>query len=129
MQIIKVTYTNEDIIDYDSFDNISDFNLVSKINCASNKLTSLPDNMNFPNLHMFDYADNELTSLPDNMNFPNLQYFCCSNNKLTLLPENMNFPNLREFLCLGNNLTKEQELMKLSPQIEEFINRNIYIIF
>ena len=40
MPIIKVTYTNEDIIDYDSFDNISDFNLVSKINCASNKLTS-----------------------------------------------------------------------------------------
>ena len=53
MQIIKVTYTNEDIIDYDSFDNISDFNLVSKINCASNNLTSLPafgTNMNFPNL-------------------------------------------------------------------------------
>ena len=80
MQIIKVTYTNEDIIDYDSFDNISDFNLVSKINCASNKLTSLPDNMNFP--------------------------------------------NLREFLCSGNNLTKEQELMKSSQQIEEFINHN-----
>ena len=73
---------------------------------------------------MFDCADNELTSLPDNMNFPNLQYFCCSNNKLTSLPENMNFPNLREFLCSGNNLTKEQELMKSSQQIEEFINHN-----
>ena len=126
MQIIKVTYTNEDIIDYDSFDNISDFNLVSKINCASNKLTSLPDNMNFPNLHMFDCADNELTSLPDNMNFPNLQYFCCSNNKLTSLPDNMNFPNLREFLCSGNNLTKEQENKR--TRIDEIIttNRRVY---
>ena len=55
MQIIKVTYTNKDIIDYDSFDNISDFNLVFEINCASNKLTSLPDNMNFPNLQVFDF--------------------------------------------------------------------------
>ena len=57
-------------------------------------------------------------------NFLILNRFCCSNNKLTSLPDNMNFPNLREFLCSGNNLTKEQELMKSSPQIEEFINRN-----
>ena len=47
---IKVTYTNQDINEYDSFEEIPNCNLVSKINCSSNKLTSLPafdTNMNF----------------------------------------------------------------------------------
>ena len=39
-----------DFNEYDSFDKIPDFNLVSKIICNNNKLTSLPDNMNYPNL-------------------------------------------------------------------------------
>ena len=33
---------------------------------------------------------NKLTRLPENMNFPNLQEFYCSYNNLTFLPENMN---------------------------------------
>jgi len=39
---IKVTYTNQDINEYDLFEEIPDFNLVSKINCSKNKLISLP---------------------------------------------------------------------------------------
>ena len=40
---------------------IYNFNLISKINCASNKLTSLPDNMNFSNLREFLCSGNNLT--------------------------------------------------------------------
>ena len=79
---IKVTYTNQDINEYDLFEEIPDFNLVSKIICDNNKLTALPDNMNFPNLQEFYCHDNKLTSLPDNMNFPNLLEFYCHDNKI-----------------------------------------------
>ena len=39
---IKVTYTNQDINEYDSFAEIINCNLVSEINCSKNKLTTLP---------------------------------------------------------------------------------------
>ena len=42
---IIATYINQDFNEYDSFDKIPDFNLVSKIICDNNKLTFLPDNM------------------------------------------------------------------------------------
>jgi hypothetical protein len=77
---IKITYINQDINEYDLFEEIPNCNLVSEINCSllkANQQTSLPafgTNMNFPNLQVFTCANNQLTSLP-NMNFPNLQYF------------------------------------------------------
>ena len=126
---IKITCTNQDINEYDSSDQIPDFNLVCIIECSVNNLTeeiSLPDNMNFPNLQKFYCSDiglkflpnnmnlpnlldfncsgNELTFLPNNMNFPNLTVFDCSENKLTILPDNMNFPNLQKFNCTNNQL-------------------------
>ena len=64
---IKVTYTNQDINEYDSFAEIINCNLVSEINCSmlkANKLTTLP-------------------AFGTDMNFPNLQIFNCSSNKLT----------------------------------------------
>ena len=86
---IKVTYTNQDINEYDLFEEIPNCNLVCIIECSVNNLTeeiSLPDNMNFPNLQKFYCSDYGLTFLPNNMNLPNLQYFNCSYNKLTSLP-------------------------------------------
>ena len=59
---IIATYINQDFNEYDSFDKIPDFNLVFKIICDNNKLTSLPDNMNCPNLQEFYCHDNKLTS-------------------------------------------------------------------
>jgi len=105
---IKVTYTNQDINEYDSFAEIINCNLVSKIDCSvlkANQLISLPDNMNFPNLEEFNCSNNQLRFLPDNMNFPNLQYLNCSKNQLTAIPDNMNFPKLQYFICSNNNLT------------------------
>ena len=104
---IKVTYTNQDINEYDLFEEIINCNLVSEINCSvlkANQLTSLAafdTNINFPNLQVFNCANNQLTSLPD-MNFPNLQQLNCSHNRLTSLPDNMNFPNLQYFGCCDN---------------------------
>ena len=55
-----------------------------------NNLTSLPPNMNFPNLTYFYCYNNKLTSLPANMNFPNLTYIWCSYNKLYYIPPHIN---------------------------------------
>jgi Leucine-rich repeat (LRR) protein len=142
---ISVTYINNVIKKYNSFEKIKKYDLVLKIywsynslkmnwsynslkmNCSNNKLTGLPvnmnfpnlhificsftyltvlpENMNFPNLHTFNCSHNELTELPANMNLPNLIYLNCSNNKLMELPANMNFPNLQQFNCEKNELT------------------------
>jgi len=115
---ITITYTNQDINEYNSFEEIINCNLVSKINCSNNRLTSLPDNMNFPNLQIFNCSNNELTALPDNMNFPNLQTFNCNNNKLTSLPV-MNFPNLQSFYCSCNQLTSLPDNMNF-PNLQTF---------
>ena len=72
---ITITYTNHDITKYNSFKEIEkdlNYNLIFEINCNDNQLTSLPDNMDFPNLHTFSCSNNQLTSLPNNMNLPNL---------------------------------------------------------
>ena len=116
---ITITFTNEDINEYNSFEEIINCNLVSKINCSNNQLTALPDNMNFPNLREFECSHNQLTSLPENMNFPNLQQFNCSFNELTLLPDNMNFPNLQEFYCYNNQLTALPDNMNF-PNLQYF---------
>ena len=53
------------------------------------------------------------------MNFPNLQKFNCHNNQLTSLPLYiLNWKNIRHINCYNNPI-------KLSPQIEEFIIKNI----
>ena len=141
---IIITYTNQDIDEYDLFEEITqifNYNLVSKINCSGNNLTSLPDNMNFSNLQYFDCHNNKLTSLPDNMNFPvlqifncsynnltslpnmnlpNLQKFSCSNNKLRFIPNNMNLPNLQYFYCYDNQLTSLPDNMNF-PNLLEFV--------
>ena len=115
---IKITYTNEDSHEYDSFAEIINCNLVSKIICTvlkANELISLP-NMNFPNLEEFNCSNNQLTSLPY-MNFPNLKGFSCKNNKLTSLPACiLNFKNLECFHHHCNEYTD------LSPQMEQFID-------
>ena len=107
---ITITYTNQDIDEYDLFEEITqitNFNLVFKIDFSKNELTTLP-NMNFPNLQYFYCSDNQLTLLPDNMNFPNLQHFDCNNNKITslhALNTNINFPLLEILYCNNNKLT------------------------
>jgi Leucine-rich repeat (LRR) protein len=116
----KITYnTQEDINEYNSFEEIINCNSVVKINCSNNQLTSLPDNMNFPNLKEFNCSYNQLTSLPDNMNFPNLQTFDCNNNELTSIPDNMNFPNLQTFHCPVNKLTLLPDNMNF-PNLQTF---------
>ncbi len=101
---IKVTYNDNRVVKYDNFDKITNNMNVTKIDCNNNNLTSLPDNMMFPNLTYFYCSYNNLTSLPQNMMFPNLTHFYCYYNNLTSLPDNMMFPNLEYFNCNHNNL-------------------------
>ena len=123
---ITITFTNEDINEYNSFEEIINCNLVSKINCSNNQLTALPENMNFPNLQEFYCYKNQLTALPENMNFPNLQLFNCCNNNLTALPDNMNFPNLQLFNFTNNKLTLLPDNMNFpNLQIFDFYNNKL----
>ena len=135
---IKVEYINKIIKKVHQIESITDNDKVIHINCSSNQLTSLPNNMNFPNLQTFYCYYTQLTSLPNNMNFPNLQTFNCSSNQLTSLPSNMNFPNLQTFSCSSNQLTSlplyimnfrltyisyNNNPLNLPIQITRFINR------
>ena len=99
---ITVKYSNGTEKTFKSFKNISDNNNVITLNCSGNKLTHLPENMNFPSLEKLYCYRNNLTHLPENMNFPNLKELCCSGNNLTHLPENRNFPNLIILNCYNN---------------------------
>jgi Leucine-rich repeat (LRR) protein len=102
---IGVQYIDNTIKKYNSIEEIANNDLVIEIDCSNNRLTSLPDNMNFPNLHTFICSNNQLSSLPNNMNLPNLEWFSCANNRLTILPDNMNFPNLDNFDFSNNMIT------------------------
>ena len=87
---IKVTYSDNTKIHYNSFDEIINNDNVIEINCSNNNLTSLPDNMIFSNLTHFYCSNNKLTSLPPNMILPNLTYFNCSYNNLYYIPLHLN---------------------------------------
>ena len=57
-----ITYTLKDgtILKYETFEIIDNEDVIS-INCSHNELTSLPENMNFPNLQKFTCHKNKLT--------------------------------------------------------------------
>ncbi len=71
-------------------------NLIIKLSCKHNQLTSLPL---FPNLTKLRCFDNRLTSLPL---FPNLTHLLCHSNQLTSLPL---YPKLIKLGCHNNKLT------------------------
>ena len=58
---ITVKYSNGTNKTFNSFDNITDNDNVIELNCSGNKLTHLPENMNFPNLVKIDSYNNKFT--------------------------------------------------------------------
>lgn len=72
--------------------------LIKKLNCSSNELKSLPDNL--INLEELDCSLNQLKNPPDNL--INLKRLNCFRNKLKSLP---NLANLEDLNCYGNRLT------------------------
>ena len=113
-----------DIQKYNSLETIKKYKFVIHIICSSYRgethLTSLPNNMNFPNLEHFDCSSNNLTSFPNNMHFPNLEHFDCAMNfLLKTLPNNMNFPNLKYFDCSDSKIISLPDNMNF-PNLEHF---------
>lgn len=82
---------------FNSIDEIVDSENVININCEYSGLSTLPENMNFPQLEKFICSNNQITTLPKIMNFPKLKYFGCSVTQITTLPENIDklFPLLK----------------------------------
>ena len=52
--VIHVSYSNNIKNKFTSFDEITNTKDILEIHCYWNKLTSLPENMNFPNLKLFN---------------------------------------------------------------------------
>ena len=80
---IIVTYNNNTVVKYDNFDKITNNMNVIMIDCSNKNLTSLPDNMIFPNLKEFYCYNNNLYYIPP--------YINCyiKKNKTTKSPEYM----------------------------------------
>jgi len=62
---ITITHKNNSISVVSSFNDINDNEDIIEINCSGNKLTHLPENMNFPKLQKLYCRYNKLTKLPD----------------------------------------------------------------
>jgi hypothetical protein len=63
--------------------------------CHGNKLVTLPENMNFPNMHTFNCSNNILVSLPVCiLNFRNMVHFVYHNNEIELSPQIARFINM-----------------------------------
>jgi Leucine-rich repeat (LRR) protein len=121
--MIYVKYSNNSNAKFNNFDEITNTENITIINCALNNLTQLPDmqSCNWPNLQHFTCSFNKLTQLPENMNWPNLQTFSCSHNQITQLPENINWPNLRNFDCSDNKLTHLPDMQSCNwPNLQKF---------
>jgi len=138
--MITVRYTDYSIKEYETFEDIINNDLVIILDCSNNKLTHLPENMNFTNLRELNCNNNNLTYLPITMNFPklkelycrhnnlsylpktthlsNLEILICNHNQITHLPDTMDLPNLKELYCQNNNLTYLPDNMNL-PNLEK----------
>ncbi len=93
--------------------------LIKELNCSSNKLTYLPNNLinlkrlycshnklkslpnNLTNLKKLNCWNNQLTSLTNNLT--NLEILHCFHNRLTFLPNNLT--KLKKLVCFNNKLT------------------------
>ena len=111
---IKVKYDlNKNLLEFNSFEEIPNYDKIVYIVCSDNQLSSLPK---LPNsLKELYCEDNQLTSLQE---LPNsLQTLYCGDNQLTSLLE---LPNSLQVLSCGNN----PFIMKQ----ENFIQKIIYSI-
>lgn len=85
--------------------NVAKPELITKLYCFDNQLTSLPDGM--VNLKELWCYNNQLTSLPEDM--VNLTELWCYDNQLTSLPKGM--VKLQSLSCGGNKISSIPEGM------------------
>jgi len=82
---------------------ITSFKAVEIIHCSSNRLTSVKELAEMPNLRIIDCSDNQITSLDDLKILTKLRKLRCSNNCLKNLP---NFGKLEVLDCSHNYITQ-----------------------
>ena len=148
---VVVTYKNNLVVNYKSFDEIRDNDNVIQIDCSCicwRHRQILPSIHPDPELQQEQPQEEQpqqeqppqhqtqstvvecrhikLTELPDNMTFLNLEVFDCSYNRIEKLPENMNFPKLHTFACSYNKLTVLPENMNF-PELQRLdcFNNNL----
>jgi len=118
--MIYVKYSNNNIIEFNNFDEIFDENQLDiiEINCSNNKLIKLPNEIcNLVNLQTLNCYNNQLTELPNNMKkLINLKYLNLNTNKLKEIP---NFENCTVFYY-GNNIKIEHNLDNIQNNIKRF---------
>jgi internalin A len=106
--MIAITLNDGTVINYNTFDEIVDYEKIIKLDCSNNELTELPNIINLmTNLRELYCYDNELTSLPPSIgSLTNLTWLSCFYNELTSLPDSIgNLTNLTKLYCYDNELT------------------------
>ena len=121
---ITVTYKDKSEKEYDHFDIDKFENLenIIKLDCSSNQLTSLPENIgSLVNLEKLWCSENQLTSLPESIgNLVKLYDLKCDDNQLTSLPESFgNLVNLKYFDYSGNPLKEIPQIQRLKNKQNE----------
>ncbi len=89
---------------------IDNFPNLHKLNCYSNKITSLKPLSNCVNLKELDCYTNYITSLEPLSNCINLQKLYCADNKITSLEALSNCVNLQKLYCGDNKITSLEPL-------------------
>jgi len=87
-------------------------------------LTSLPENIKFPDTIKGSLFLNSLTSLPENIKFPDTIKGSLNLNSLTSLPENIKFPDTIEGFLNLYNLTSLPENIKFPKKLKGSLNLN-----
>ncbi len=93
--------------------NINDLDLLSHLNLSDNDISTIPKNLNLPQVWDLYLENNHLQTIPDNFShhFPNLIRLYLKDNSITTIPEDLNLPNLIR-LYLNNN-----HIEYVNPQI------------
>ena len=90
MIYINITLNDGTKINYNSFDEIVNYDKIIELYCSNNGLTVLSNIVSLmTNLKSLICSNNKLTELPDFIcHLTNLKYIYCYYNKLTELPNN-----------------------------------------
>lgn len=86
------------------------------LNLNNNRLRTLPNNFNPPNLERLYLSQNELQHLPDNFNPPHLHTLDLTRNQLQNLPTRFNPLNL-QWLSLGGNPMSKETIVNLRRRL------------
>jgi Leucine-rich repeat (LRR) protein len=106
--MMQITLIDGTEMKYNTFNEISDYDKIIKLDCSCSNLTSLPDIVSLmTNLKSLNCFNNKLISLPPSIgNLINLNFLFLDNTNITSLPDSIsNLSNLKVLYFSHTNIT------------------------